>query len=216
MTNPYSILGVDKSATDEQIKDAYKELARKYSPDMYTDSPLSDLAASKMSDINAAYDQIMAERRLGSGAQASEGDSRRQPVQEATGSRGFSDARSYIDSGNPTAAENILFNVPDTARNAEWNYLMGRCCQLKGWLTEAQKYFTNAVNMDPNNNEYRTAYNGAAQSRTNPNNMNGNPYNRGYTTQSNVGGCSGCDVCSSLIAADCCCECLGGDLIRCC
>ena len=50
MTDPYQILGVSRNATDEQIKQAYKELARKYHPDNYANNPLSDLAEDKMKE----------------------------------------------------------------------------------------------------------------------------------------------------------------------
>ena len=63
MRDPYDVLGVSKNATDEEIKNAYRELARKYHPDNYTDNPLSDLAGEKMKEINEAYDSIMNSRR---------------------------------------------------------------------------------------------------------------------------------------------------------
>ena len=65
MNNPYEVLGISRNATDEQVKNAYRELARKYHPDNYADNPLSDLASEKMKEINDAYDAIMAERRAG-------------------------------------------------------------------------------------------------------------------------------------------------------
>ena len=59
MKDPYSVLGVSQNATDEEIKKAYREQARKYHPDNYVDNPLSDLAEEKMQEINEAYDEII-------------------------------------------------------------------------------------------------------------------------------------------------------------
>ena len=64
MNDPYQILGVSGNATDEEIKKAYRELARKYHPDNYHDNPLADLAQEKMKEINAAYEQITKEAVL--------------------------------------------------------------------------------------------------------------------------------------------------------
>ena len=65
MNDPYQILGVSENASDEEIKKAYRELARKYHPDNYHDNPLEDLAQEKMKEINAAYEQITRERASG-------------------------------------------------------------------------------------------------------------------------------------------------------
>ncbi|MBQ9768815.1 MAG: J domain-containing protein, partial [Clostridia bacterium] len=66
MRDPYEILGVSRDATDEEIKNAYRQLARKYHPDNYADNPLSDLASEKMKEINEAYDEIVNSRKGGS------------------------------------------------------------------------------------------------------------------------------------------------------
>ena len=57
MTDPYKVLGVSPDASDEEIKKAYRALARKYHPDKYRDSDLADLASEKMKEVNAAYDE---------------------------------------------------------------------------------------------------------------------------------------------------------------
>ena len=58
MRDPYQVLGVPSTATDEEVKKAYRNLAKKYHPDNYHDDPLADLAQEKMKEINEAYEEI--------------------------------------------------------------------------------------------------------------------------------------------------------------
>ncbi len=198
MNDPYKILGVDRNASDEEIKDAYRKLARKYHPDNYGDNPLSDLAEEKMQEINEAYDAIVNMRK---------GSKNKNAGYENTSSD-FPEIRRLISQNRLEQALELLDGVPPHERNAEWYFLNGTVQYRRGWFDQAYTSFATASRMDPSNMEYRNAVTNAQRQSTRQHN---NPY-RTY----NGGGCSGCDVCQTLICADCCCECMGGDFIRCC
>lgn len=202
MTDPYKVLGVDPKASDDEIKKAYRELAKKYHPDNYANNPLSDLAAEKMKEINEAYDKITNDRKNGYNGTYSSGS-----TNTSRTSTGFSQVRQYIFGGNYAQAEAILDSTPIQARNAEWNYLKGCIAMKKQYITQAHSYLQRACTMDPTNDEYRSVYNQLLNAQ--------NQYG-GFNTTRTGGDCSTCDICSGLICADCCCECMGGDLIRCC
>ena len=165
MNDPYKILGVPEDASDEEIKKAYRELARKYHPDNYHDNPLEDLAQEKMKEINAAYEQITKERSSGRRAR---GGSSYYGGGGYGGYQGYGNSRSYsgqssvlqqariaIQTGNISRAEALLDNYSD--HNAEWNFLKGVVCYRRGWMDEALRYYRTAVQMDPGNAEYRQA-----------------------------------------------------------
>lgn len=203
--DPYEVLGIRPNATDDEVKNAYRALARKYHPDNYADNPLSDLAQEKMQEINDAYDAIVRARKAG-GANASAGYNRNNGYGGSAGSAAYADVRQMIQQNRIMDAQVVLDGVPDYARDAEWFFLKGSVLYKKGWLEEANTHFQTACRMDPNNLEYRQA----AYRVTN------NRQTGGYRTTGTGDGCTACDVCSTLYCADCCCECMGGDLIRCC
>ncbi len=200
MNDPYAVLGVSKNATDEEIKNAYRELARKYHPDNYNDNPLSDLAGEKMKEINEAYDQIMNMRRGGGYSKNSGGYS--------TGASQFPEIRSLINQGRLEQAQELLDGVPPQNRDAEWYFLNGTVLYRRGWFDQAYTSFATAVRMNPQNPEYQNAMRNAQR-------QSGAQYNP-YRSYGTAGGCNTCDMCQGLICADCCCECMGGDLISCC
>lgn len=195
MNDPYKVLGISPDATDDQVKAAYREMARKYHPDNYGDDPLSELAQEKMKEINEAYDTIVRSRKQGGGRRAG-------------GSGRYADIRRLITEGRIADADMLLDGIPAMGRDAEWHFLKASVLYKKGWLEDAYNHFTTASRMDPANAEYRAAVDQMSRGR-----QTGT-----YTTSSTPSGCgcSGCDICSGLICADCCCECMGGDLLRCC
>ncbi|MFA9381000.1 MAG: DnaJ domain-containing protein [Acetanaerobacterium sp.] len=205
--DPYKVLGVSPDVTDQQVKEAYRELAKKYHPDSYADNPLADLALEKMKEINEAYDTVMNMRRTGqSGSNGY--------TASGTGASQFADIRRMINENRTVEAEELLDGIPSSSRDAEWHFLKGSIQYKKGYLDSAYSYFTNACRMNPNNPEYAAALNTLNYQRT------GGMYpgrNGGYRMNDrSVAGCSPCDLCCGLTYADCCCECLGGDLIGCC
>ena len=202
MKDPYTILGVSRDATDEDIKKAYRTLARKYHPDNYAGSDLADVAEEKMKEINEAYDLITRMRATGSSGTYSGASS------GGYSSGNYADIRHRINEGRYSDAEILLDAIPASQRGAEWNFLKGCVMMQRGYYFDAQKYVETACYLDPTNMEYRQMKQRMRATASG--------YDSPYRTASYGNTCSGTDCCTSLICADCLCECCGGDLIRCC
>ena len=202
MRDPYQVLGIPSTATDEEVKKAYRNLARKDHPDNYHDNPLEDLAQERMKEINEAYETIRTQRKAAqSGGQSYGGYTGGYSQGYNAGAYGgvWQRVRLAISQGNLNLAEELL--NAQTDHNGEWNFLKGAVCYKRGWMDEARRYYETAVQMDPGNAEYQRALdmlngNGAAY----------RPNGYGHVT---TGNCAG-DNCSSLCAACACMNCLFG------
>lgn len=190
--NPYEVLGVSENADEETIKKAYRELVKKYHPDKYVNNPLADLAAEKIKEINKAYDMLMNKNtrpNTSYGNATYSGGA-------YNGQTSFQNVRILISQSRIREALAMLENLPKTA---EWYYLSGRARIQVGWYDQAISFLRTAVNMEPNNIEYRNALNNVLNR------------NQTYTTTASHSGTSGCcipcDCCTAYICADCLCPC---------
>lgn len=197
MNDPYKTLGVSPNATDDEIKQAYRALAKKYHPDKYRDTDLAEMAEEKMKEVNAAYEEIQ-KIRAGGGAHNYSGYG---GYTNGTGGQTYNSnapwpvqVRQLLNLRRVAEAERILSQVDEQDRGAEWNFLMGVVAANKGFFVDAQHYFDTACGMDPENAEYRQAKE-MLKNR-----------NSGFGMgQSQNAGCSVCDLCTALACLDCFC-----------
>lgn len=196
MRDPYEVLGVKPGASDDEIKRAYRELARKYHPDNYQNNPLADLAEEKMKEINEAYDLLNKKGAGGYQTQSSgyQAQSSGYQYQNRAGygqsSPLYVQVRNAINMGDLLQAEQLLRNAP--TQDAEWHFLTGSIAYRKGWIDEAARHIQTACQMAPTNGEYRQAL-----ARI----QNGGGVYRTYGT----GGMDAMDCCTTLMCLQCMC-----------
>lgn len=163
MLDPYRILGISPSATDDEVKKAYRNLAKKYHPDVNNGSAEAE---ARMKEVNEAYSSIMKMRREGTdGASYNAGGygySQGYSGFNGYGNQYYSDysrsphlqtVREYLHSGRYQDAFQLLEQIYE--RDAEWYYLCGEASLGLGNRIAALNYARQAVRLNPNNLEYR-------------------------------------------------------------
>lgn len=176
MFDPYSVLGVSRNASDEEIKKAYRKLSRKYHPDANINNPNKAQAEEKFKEIQQAYDQIMKEREYGSSYTGSGNDYNGYGgfggfgdfggfggfgTNGNTANSGYQDeesvrrqaASNYINSGHYREAMNVLSGL--SQHNGEWYYLSAMANMGLGNNVSALDDIRQAVKLEPNNLQYQ-------------------------------------------------------------
>ena len=140
--NAYKLLNLPPSATKQEIRAAYRALARRWHPDRFMEGPERDWANEKMAEINAAY------RACLNGT--------------ATAPDAESDARTLrrieelIDGGQYPLARRMLMGI--ATRCAEWNYLFGAMLMKTRDTRKALIYLQVATHQQPENAKYARAF----------------------------------------------------------
>ena len=195
MRDPYTVLGVSSNASDQEIKKAYRELARKYHPDNYVDNPLADLAEEKMKEINEAYEAIQKQRSGGGGgsyqSSSSGGYQGGYQQRQYSGNPTYARVRNLINMGDLNTADQLLDEMPQ--HGGEWYFLRGSIAYRRGWLDEALQNYSLAVQMEPGNMEYRQALNMMQRG------------GQAYRPYASAGGMDGLDCCTTMLCLNCLC-----------
>lgn len=160
MTDPYKILGIQRDATDEEIKRAYRNLSRKYHPDANVNNPNKAEAEERFKEVQQAYNQIIKEKEYGNTFQGN-------PFEEAFGGyygHSYSShqnqdadyyraAISYIQNGYYHEALNVLTNIEN--RDGKWYYLSAIANNSLGNNVLALEHAKTAVEKEPYNQQYQ-------------------------------------------------------------
>lgn len=201
MRDPYETLGLQRGASEEDVKKAYRKLSRKYHPDANVNNPDKDKAEEKFKEVQQAYKAIMngeANNPYGSGYSSAgasgpysyrtgpdyrDSNGYENPFGEGFGfgfgpfgfggyrtggynqnnyqtgdknDRYFQAARNYLLSENYEEAKNVLNEID--VHNGMWHYYCAICNQGLGNQIRALEHLKRAMELEPENKEYKQAY----------------------------------------------------------
>ena len=140
--NGYEVLNVPVTATQDEIRAAYRNLARRWHPDRFMAGPERDWANEKMAAINAAYRDCLNGLRDARQSYDAEGEALRR-------------VQALIDDGKYQSARKLLMGF-DT-RCAEWNYLFGAVLLKLSETEKALIYLSVAAHQAPDCVKYARA-----------------------------------------------------------
>lgn len=213
--NPFVILGVAEDATQNEILESYKTKRAYYQEHVFDEGESGANAAKMIEQLDIAYQQAM-EMAMERNTVSGEGESST-----------YSDVRQALEKKDFQRAQQLLDDI--TYRDGDWHYYQAVIFYNNNWINDSKKQLEIALQLDPGNEKYQRTLerlnkkaDGSRPYKENTNSGDAYTNNapprteRTYSTNQPdaTDGC--CAACQALWCADCCCECLGGDLIRCC
>ena len=143
MNDNYKVFGLEEGCSDEELDKKYASLKAKYSEDRFLEGEEGNEAARKLTELETAYAEIKSEK-------AEKADDAKDKAEL------FSEIEKDISDGKLNDAQQKLdiFNE----RSAEWHYLQAAVFYKKNWTNESKKQLEIAMQADPENAKYKTAY----------------------------------------------------------
>ena len=221
--DPFIVLGISENVSQDELYRAYKEKRAQYEDKRFEPGDVGAEACAKLEEIETAYND--ARDIIRSRPYIAE-EERADRHAEGDNSESLDEAERAIKENRIDDAQKILDNC--TSRSARWHYVQSAVFYRKNWHADALKQLEFACNMEPGNAKYAEAKRSLetqmkAHTDEKKNSFYSETEKNGEKVYSGPDsaytghrGCTVCDCCNSLICADCCCECMGGDLISCC
>ena len=166
MLDPYSVLGVSRDASMDEIKKAYRKLSRKYHPDANINNPNKEQAEEMFKQVQQAYDQIVREREQGTSQNSWYGgyQSGGYQTQDDQRSMEMRAAANYINAGHYREALNVLERMQE--KNGEWYYYHAIASAGAGNTASAMEDARTAMEMEPGQPDVSETLSAAAVSGT--------------------------------------------------
>ena len=142
MNEYYEFLGLDETATDEEITNRYEDLKAEYSEDRWLDGEEGNEAAKNLTKLETAYREVMMSRM--EHGENTDGDDAYEAIAALLKQDKVAEAQTKLDEFNE--------------RGAEWHYLQAVVFYKKNWSSDSKKQLEIAMQMDPDNRKYKEAY----------------------------------------------------------
>ena len=143
--NNYELFGLTPDATDEEFEAAYLRLREKYREDRWLDGEAGNDAARKLTQLEAAYKELKAERFQ-----------QRKAEESGEICDAYAEITKLLKEGKINEAQTMLDDFNE--RTAEWHYLQAVVFYKKNWINESKKQLEIAMQMDPDCVKYRETY----------------------------------------------------------